>query len=154
MATQLLPENLVLIEGWNSTDKGTYLLNGLNLVTGWKQFNGQWFYLEQDTKNRVENNWKMINGKWYYLGKNGVMQTGWLLDKGNWYYLNPWSGDMATGWKQVGSKWYYLHAYNGAMQTGWRQIGYYWFYLHTDGHMASNEYINAYYLNSDGRLLK
>jgi glucan-binding YG repeat protein len=154
VATQLLPENLVLIEGWNSTDKGTYLLNGLNLVTGWKQFNGQWFYLEQDTKNRVENNWKMINGKWYYLGKNGVMQTGWLLDKGNWYYLNPWSGDMATGWKQVGSKWYYLHAYNGAMQTGWRQIGYYWFYLHTDGHMASNEYINAYYLNSDGRLLK
>lgn len=151
VATQLLPENLVLTEGWNTTEKGTYLLNGLNLVSGWKQLNGQWFYMEEGTKDRVENNWKQLNGKWYYLGANGVMQTGWLLDRGNWYYLNPWSGDMATGWKQVGNKWYYLHAYNGAMQAGWHKIGYHWYYMHQDGHMASSEYINGYYLDSEGR---
>lgn len=154
IAKAFLADNLVLKEGWNKTDKGTYLLNGLNLVTGWKQINGKWFYMDTTTKVRIENNWKQLNGVWYYLGQEGVMQTGWLNNRGNWYYLDPWSGAMATGWKQVGGNWYYLHRYTGAMQTGWHQIGYHWFYMHTDGHMASKEYINGYYLNSDGRWTK
>lgn len=154
VAKKLLPAELLLIQGWNKLDKGTYLVNGLNTAKGWAQIGGKWFYLEDTSRVRIESNWKQVNGKWYYLGLDGVMQKGWISDKGNWYYLNPWSGDMAKGWKQVGSEWYYLHADNGAMQTGWRQIGYHWFYMHEDGHMAASEAINGYNLNSDGRWVK
>lgn len=146
-----LPFNMVLNEGWNKTEKGTFLLNGLNLVTGWKELDNQWYYMDESSKVRIEDNWKQLSGKWYYLGKDGQMARGWLYDAGNWYFLNPWSGDMATGWKQVNQNWYYLHAYNGAMQTGWHQMGAHWYYMYPDGHMASSETIDGYTLNSDGR---
>lgn len=151
VATKELDASLVLQQGWNLVNGCNYRLDGIALKTGWIQEGTNWYWIDSNTFARVDNSWRQVNEKWYYLGTDGVMQTGWLLDKGNWYYLNPWSGEMATGWKQVGSQWYYLHAYNGAMQTGWHQIGYHWYYMHQDGHMAANEIINGYYLNSDGR---
>ena len=150
VAKQELSEELVLKEGWNTVNTGTCYLEGLNLITGWKQIGSTWYFIDSNYM-RVENNWKLINNKWYYLGENGVMCTGWLFYNNNWYYLNPWSGDMATGWKQVGRNWYYLHLGTGAMETGWKQLYDGWYYLHEDGHMAKAEVIDGYTIGTQGR---
>ncbi|MCE1919987.1 choline-binding protein D, partial [Enterobacter ludwigii] len=85
---------------------------------------------------------------------DGVMATGWLLEGGNWYFLNPVSngylGAMKTGWIQDNGTWYYLNA-SGAMKTGWFQdYDGRWYFLKSNGAMAANEYIDGYYLGSNG----
>ena len=63
--------------------------------------------------------------------------------------LKTKEGEPATGWQQVDGKWY-LGDENGQVKTGWQQQNGKWYYLNTDGSMASNTYINGYYVGSDG----
>ena len=72
--------------------------------------------------------WNMINGTWYYFNSLGVMQTGWLKDNNKWYYLNA----------------------DGSMKTGWLLDNNQYYYLKDNGEMAQNEYIDGYYLGSNG----
>lgn len=64
-----------------------------NLVKGWKNDNGIWYYFE-DNGNKATG-WKQVDGTWYYLDTDGKMKTGWVKDtNGKWYYLQA-SGAMA-----------------------------------------------------------
>jgi hypothetical protein len=76
------------------------------------------------------------------------MQTGWLEEGDTRYYLKP-SGAMATDWQQINDIWYYFGS-NGKMKTGWQKVDGIYYFLKSSGVMASDEYIDGYYLDRNG----
>lgn len=94
--------------------------------------------------------WNKVDTSWYMINANGSMKTGWCMDNGIWYNLSN-SGKMNTGWlKDTDGKWYFLKS-NGAMGTGWyKDIDSKWYFLKSSGAMASNEYVDGYYLGTNG----
>ena len=78
---------------------------------------------------QVRGSWQSDAGGWYYMMENGTRaKRCWLHSKGNWYAI----GD------------------DGYMMTGWRYIEDNYYYFHGDGSMASNEWIDGYWLSSNG----
>ncbi|GAA0077073.1 hypothetical protein UT300005_14510 [Clostridium sp. CTA-5] len=144
-------DNAVLKEGWNTVNGSTYRVEGSELKTGWVLENNSWYYINDTSKVRVENNWNLINNKWYAFDEKGEMKTGWHYNNGNWYFLDTTTGDMKTGWKQQGDTWYNLES-NGAMSTGWKKIDGSWYYFNSNGSMASNTVIDGYELGANGAL--
>jgi lysozyme len=63
-----------------------------------------WCLLDENTGNLLTG-WQQVEGKWYYLNPNGTMLTGWLQDKNKWYYLleesnasqGQYKGEMVSG---------------------------------------------------------
>lgn len=87
-----------------------------------------------------------------------VVQTTWgnsglcwarMADK-SWMLLND--GVPQMGWKLVNGKWYYMNS-SGIMQTGWINDNGTWYYLYESGEMASNTYIDGYYLGPSGSMV-
>lgn len=74
------------------------------------------------------NEW--VNGYWY--GENGDYYDGIL----------SWRSDSKGWWVQDTNGWYPV--------SSWQKIDGYWYYFGTDGYMASNEWIDGYYINADG----
>lgn len=73
-----------------------------------------WKWCLEDDKGNLLKGWQQVKGIWYYLNPNGTMATGWIKDtNGKWYYLNQ-DGSMKIGWLKYKDKWYYLGS-NGAM---------------------------------------
>ena len=113
---------------------------------GWNDYGDSWYYVLED--DSFATGWQQIGGKWYFFDEEGIMQTGWFEDGGAWYYLKS-SGAMATGWEEVSGVWYYFGT-NGKMTTGWQKVGGVDYYLKSNGAMASDEYIDGYYLSKNG----
>lgn len=72
-----------------------------------------------------------------------------MTTDGNWMLIDK--GMPATGWKNVRGSWYYLDE-SGIMKTGWVNVNGYWYYLYSSGKMASNTYVDGYYLGPDGAM--
>ena len=72
-----------------------------------------------------------------------------LTSDGNWILIE--NGMPVIGWKFVDGAWYYMDE-NGIMKTGWVNVNGHWYYLYSNGKMASNTYINGYYLGADGAM--
>ncbi len=119
------------------------------LSTGtWEKDKTGWWFLKKNG-DYLASTWAKIDGVWYYFNKSGYMATGWIKDSGKWYFMQS-SGAMTTGWVKDSGKWYYLSS-DGSMATGWIKDGSDWYYLKSSGEMASSEYVDGYYLSSDGR---
>ena len=114
-------------DGWVN-DK--FIRDGKPVIDSWILIDNTWYFTDSEG-NKVKSDWINNNGLWYYLSENGSMKTGWLKDGANWYYLSE-NGSMKTGW---------LHDTDGV-----------WYYLKSNGEMAKNEYIEGYYLGSNGAL--
>ena len=56
---------------------------------------------------------------------------------------------MATDWQQINDIWYYFGS-NGKMKTGWQKVDGIYYFLKSSGVMASDEYIDGYYLDRNG----
>ena len=84
---------------------------------------------QPSTGNKGDYWGKISGGKWMLM-EQGVPATGWRIVKGKWYYMDL----------------------EGIMQTGWLNYGEYWYYLNSSGAMASNAYVDGYYLGSDGAM--
>ncbi len=142
-------------KGWILNDEGYYYVqDDAEVVTGWLEINGTWYYLDADNNGKMVTGWARIDGNWYYMNGSGAMLTGWQQIGGKWYYLSD-SGAMLTGWQSVGGKWYYLSG-SGAMLTGWQQVGGKWYYLNGSGAMVTGwAQIGGkwYYLNGSGAML-
>ena len=81
------------------------------------------------TTTSVKGSWASDAGGWYYMMENGTRaKRCWLKSKGNWYALGE----------------------DGYMMTGWRYIDDNYYYFHGDGTMASNEWIDGYWLSGNG----
>ncbi len=62
--------------------------------------------------------------------------------------LDPQKYTM-NDWLQENGQWYYCDA-DGYPVTGWQEIDEQWYYFYEDGSMAHDEWIEDYYLGSDG----
>ena len=154
---------------WQKIYGSWYYFNGSGYaVTGWQKLGGYWYYF--DSNAVMQSGWTKVNGKWYHFDDSGKMQSGWIKLQGKWYHFAE-SGAMHTGWQKLQNKWYYFDANgvlqtgwiaignswyhtdsNGVMQTGWQKLQNKWYYFKASGVMAANEWVDGYYLQSDGTM--
>ena len=83
----------------------------------------------KDDTIKYQNEW--INGKWYDANGNQTY-TGTL----------SWKNNSTGWWVEDTAGWY--------PQDQWQKIDGIWYYFKPDGYMASNEYYDGYWFNSDG----
>ena len=107
--------------GWANTAEGWKYFENAKAVTGWKQVDGNWYYLND--KGVMQTGWVNVNGTWYYLNKSGAMQTGWLKDGGTWYFLEATGAMKASQWFEVAGKWYHVNG-SGALSVNTTVDGY------------------------------
>ena len=136
------------------------------IVTGWQQIDGSWYYFKEngdmatgvvdingvkycfDEDGVMLTGWQQINGKWYYLGDDGIAKSGSQSIDGKQYYFGD-DGTMLIGWQQIAGKWYYISD-SGELSTGWKEIGDKWYYFASNGEMKTDQYIDGYYVGTDG----
>ena len=107
--------------GWAKTAEGWKYFEKATAVTGWKQVDGNWYYLND--KGVMQTGWVNVNGTWYYLNKSGAMQTGWLKDGDTWYFLESTGAMKASQWFEVAGKWYHVNG-SGALSVNTTVDGY------------------------------
>ncbi len=133
--TEVVTADITLYAKWTKKSSGDGSgSGGSGGGRGGSQSSGTWvrdvsgWWYKHSNGNCPVNTWKRINSAWYYFKADGYMATGWQLLFGKWYYLGA-DGAMLTGWQQISGKWYYLYE---------------------DGHMAANENIGNYYVDTSG----
>lgn len=129
-------------------------------------------WILRDTKTGdLLKGWQEVSGKWYYLDPTtGIMKTGWWYDPNykGWFYLDS-DGAMVTGWEKVKGKWYFLARtttagdVKGKMKTGWLKEKGDWYYLNpkASGSMKEGEMLTGtqiidgktYYFDNSGKCL-
>ena len=107
--------------GWAQTAEGWKYFENAVAVTGWKQVDGNWYYLND--KGVMQTGWVNVNGTWYFLNKSGAMQTGWLKDGNTWYFLESTGAMKASQWFEVSGKWYHVNG-SGALSVNTTVDGY------------------------------
>lgn len=94
--------------------------------------------------------WQKINGIWYYFDSSGYMVSnqwidGWWCDsdgsctyggQGSWHY------DQRGWWYQDTLGWF--------PQAKWQKIDGVWYYFHADGYLATNQYVDGYWVDGSG----
>ncbi len=154
-----------MLTGWQQIGgQYFYLYSNGQMAVGWAEIGGKWYYFNngEDTTDTAgsmaHSGWKVIGSYYYYFNTDGSMHTGWLSLDGKQYYLNTVSnslmGAMFTGWiKRDGGT--YFADVNGEIVTGWCQIDGNWHYFYPDNMMmASDTYINGFYVNKDGMWIR
>ena len=133
---------------WNN--KKYYLGEDGIMATGLTKINDVTYYFTGN--GDLTTGWQKINDTdWYFFNPDGSMKTGWITDNNKKYYLTD-SGVMATGWTSIGDKDYYFDK-SGAMKTGWIGIDKDIFYLDNNGAKVTNNTIDNYKLDDEGKLV-
>ena len=144
--TYYFGKNGYMVTGWKAVeiDADSYYEYGYTGRDNYKY----WYYFDAD--GVMQTGWKKINKKWFYFGSNGVMRKNWQKISNKWYYFNE-NGYMVTGWKKLAYAYYssYEDYENGEYDISWDGSSY-WYYFQSDGSIAQNEYLNGYYIRSDG----
>ena len=103
-----------------SFDANGILQDSLTNFTGWRQFEGVWYYSkngETDYTGRV-GDYFVVDGKMavnqivddtYYVDYNGKIQKGWIKYYDTWLYADPSTGVLLKNqWLKQGNNWYYI----------------------------------------------
>lgn len=147
-------------------------------VTGWVEFDGDWYYFNPKGGAMLENQWLLYGGQWYYLGADGVMVTGWQeLDNRTYHFTE--TGEMVKGFSKIDGKWYFFHPVKGSVNIGalqkgwvkhngvtrfmdlntgeaitnWKRIGGKWYFFNNEGEMQTGwEFTGGkwYFMDSNG----
>ena len=130
---------------WYDADgKQTYdgTLTWKSDATGWwVEDSAGWYPTDQ---------WQKIDGIWYYFTPSGYMASGeyyggyWFNGDGSWdetYYLT-WKEDATGWWVEDKSGWW--------PSSSWLKIDGYWYYFLGSGYMATNQYVDGYWVGADG----
>jgi glucan-binding YG repeat protein len=126
------------------------------MITGWNRVaNGEpdwydWYYADPNGA-MVEDAWRQIDGKWYYFNDDYTLANDGEFEwNGDWYYAGK-DGAIATGWVQnsADEPWHYYGA-DGVEQYGWIQDGGNWYYLDSVGELVTNDWVDGFYVGSDG----
>ena len=130
----------LVIEGyWYHFDKSEYR------ETGWIWVNGTSYYLYDDG-HMATNEW--IDG--YYVDGSGAwVQDEWVVTDGRWWYRHADGSYTTNGWESINGYWYFFDE-SGYMKIGWIWVNGTSYYLYDDGHMATNEWIDGYYVDGSG----
>lgn len=101
-----------------------YLFANNELVTGWQNISGRWYYFEEESLQdmrvgkAITDKTYTVDGKTYYFNSEGIMESGgWiLLESGCWYYAYP-SGELAIGDVKINGTMYHFET-DGLLRTG------------------------------------
>ena len=132
-------------------DNWLYIKSDGSVVTGWTEIDGYWYYFDDESGMMYSN--RTQDG--YFLTEDGTMATGgWYSD---WYWIDEstglWDyqwvytysdGSLASGWTEIDGSWYYFYTGKDSYELDGTQH-YYWY-----SYMASEEYVDGYYLGSNG----
>lgn len=130
---------------WYNAD-GTQTYTG---VLSWKCNSTGW-WVEDTTGWYPVSQWQKIDGIWYYFDALGYMASNeyyngyWFNSDGSWdeqYYLT-WESNSTGWWVEDISGWW--------PSSQWLKIDGYWYYFDASGYMVSNQYVDGYWLGSDG----
>ena len=134
--------------------KGYYLTPDGPMALGWQQVGGSWYYFQKNgDRGKPLKGWQTINKQKYYFYKDGRMASDAWIDG---YYLTA-AGPQGYAWQNSGGSWYYLDSNKknktyGKILTGWQNLDGAWYFFYGDGHMATNTFVEGYYLNAEGRV--
>lgn len=112
-----------------------------NSTGWWVEDTSGWYPVSQ---------WQKIDGKWYYFLDSGYMDYSEYRD-GYWLgsdgalvdgYFGEWKSDSKGWWFEDKSGWY--------PQSQWVWINGKCYYFESDGYLATNKYIDGYWVGSDG----
>ena len=155
--------------GWHEISGNWYFCEDDRVfVTGWIKDSGNWYYFDEE--GIMKTGWLADGGKWYYLSASGAMATGWQQIDGNYYFFKSngvmaadeycggyyldkngvWSYQAKASWKSDSKGTYYQDTKGWYPKNRWLLIDGQWYFFKSDGYMASSEYCNGYWLNSDG----
>ncbi len=118
-------------------------------ILEWKSNETGW-WVEDSAGWYPQSKWQKIDGKWYYFNESGYMASEewrdgyWLSSSGACEYegTGSWAANSTGWWFEDTSGWY-------AVST-WQKINGYWYYFGSDGYMVTSQYVDGYWLGSDG----
>ncbi len=142
---KFLVDDHYLIPCYYELKKGTYFLEDTTLSKNaykkdgrmlpvlstivFHEYSSQLNKVKNGGSSKYSNEW--VNGKWYNA-------DGTQTYKGTM----TWKNDATGWWIEDSSGWY--------PTDSWQKIDGIWYFFKPDGYMASNEYYNGYWFNSDG----
>ena len=112
-----------------------------NSTGWWVEDTSGWYPVSQ---------WQKIDGKWYYFLDSGYMDYSEYRD-GYWLgadgavvdgYQGEWKSDSKGWWFEDTSGWY--------PQSQWLWINGKCYYFESDGYLATNKYVDGYWVGADG----
>lgn len=129
-----------------------YDANGNQTYSGtlsWKSDGSGW-WVEDSAGWYPTSQWQKIDGKWYYFDGSGYMASNewrdgyWLGSDGSIGYegVLSWKSDSSGWWVEDSAGWY--------PSSQWQKIDGSWYYFGGDGYMATNCYVDGYWLGADG----
>ena len=109
---------------------------------------GKIYFKEDGTLAKDE--WVKVNNIYYYINKDGYTASNewvdgwWINEDGSCTYDGQltWKCNSTGWWVEDSKGWYPV--------STWEKIDGIWYYFNSVGYMASNEYYNGYWFNSDG----
>ena len=119
----------------------------------WKK-NSKGWWVEDSLGWYPVSMWQKIDGVWYYFDDSGYMVSdqwigGWWCDsdgsctyegQGSWHY------DQRGWWYQDSLGWF--------PQSKWQKIDGVMYYFHADGYLATNQYIDGYWVDGSGAYIE
>lgn len=81
--------------------------------------------------------------------ESGEARGSWRIDGHGWWYEFVDGSYPSSRWLDLDGTWYWFDA-NGYMATGWQVVNGSWYYMEPSGAMAMNQWIDDYYVGSDG----
>ena len=156
-----------MVTGWFKVNGSWYFFqNNGAMVTGWKKIGNSYYYFYEDGKMAANTTvegyyisgdgvympagWKQTGDRWWFMNGDGSYpaSTEKVIDGGTYYFDSQ--GYMYTGWLERNGSWRYFTS-SGAMVKGWAKINNNWYYFNNNGDMLTNQLIEGWYLDKDGK---
>lgn len=127
----LNPNTGEMTVGWFTLDGKKYIAKGNGaIVKSAPHSDGVGSYLFDSNGKKLGKGMRTVGGNLYYVKSSKKLATGWVTYGGNKYYFNTESYAGATGWQKISKKYYYFDPETGVM--------------------ATNTWIDNYYVNKKG----
>ena len=129
-----------------------YDANGQKTYNGtllWKSNSTGW-WVEDTAGWFPKNSWQKIDGAWYYFKPDGYMASGEYYN-GYWFNSNgSWDSTYFLTWKSNSSGWWVEDKSGWWPSARWMKIDGSWYYFNGSGYMATNQYVDGYWIGSNG----
>ncbi|SER05832.1 Putative cell wall binding repeat-containing protein [Lachnospiraceae bacterium NE2001] len=115
----------------------------------WKSNSVGW-WVEDSAGWYPQNAWQKIDGVWYYFKPDGYMASGEYYN-GYWFNGNgSWDSTYKLSWKSNSTGWWVEDISGWWPSSSWLKIDSYWYYFNGSGYMVTSQYIDGYWIGSDG----
>ena len=115
----------------------------------WKSDSSGW-WVEDSNGWYPTSSWQKIDGYWYYFKSNGYMAAGEYYD-GYWFNSDgTWDDTYLLSWKSNSTGWWVEDISGWWPSSSWLKINDSWYYFDGSGYMVTDQYVDGYWLGSDG----